>query len=119
MDATLDDRIEALHDVRPQLRLGRHRRTLSEHSLTRRRSTPPLAHQCARFGEAEDVSSLLASGVQVDAVDETGRTALFCAAANGHVRVLQLLLTHGAVRVGTAGCRSSMLRLAGPPRCWA
>ena len=102
MDATLDDRIEALHDVRSHLRLARPRRILAEYTPVLSVSPPTLAHQCARFGEAEDVSSLLASGVQADAVDETGRTALFCAAANGHVLVLQLLLTHGAVRLVAA-----------------
>lgn len=114
MDATLDDRIEALHDVRPQLLLPSRRRRLSDQHLPPSLPLPPTAAQCARFGEAEDVSSLLAGGVPVDAVDQTGRTALFCAAANGHVLVLQLLLTHGAVRGDTAR-RNETLETAGPP----
>ena len=44
------------------------------------------------------MSALLSGGVPVDAADELGRTALFFAAANGHLPVLQLLVAHGAVR---------------------
>jgi ankyrin repeat protein len=125
MDATLDDRIEALHDVRSQQRIARSRASPGSpllRCLLRVPPPPPYSpslSQCARFGEAEDVSSLLASGVQVDAVDGTGRTALFCAAANGHLLVLQLLLTHGAVRVAAAMRSSSPLRWLGPPGYWA
>ena len=54
--------------------------------------------QCARYGETEEVSQLLAQGTPADAVDESGRTALFFASANGHVEVMRLLLAHGAVR---------------------
>ena len=43
---------------------------------------------------------LLTPGVDVDAADEFGRTALFFAAANGHAEVVQLLLAQGAVRSG-------------------
>jgi len=40
--------------------------------------------------------------VEADAADELGRTALFFAAANGHVQLVQLLLAAGAVRVAAA-----------------
>ena len=57
-----------------------------------------VAAQCARYGEGEEVSQLLAQGVPADVVDENGRSALFFTAANGHAEVMQLLLAHGAVR---------------------
>ena len=40
----------------------------------------------------EDVQQHLSQGVSVDAVDVEGRTALFFAAANGHLEIVELLL---------------------------
>ena len=40
----------------------------------------------------EDVQQYLSQGVSVDAVDVEGRTALFFAAANGHLEIVELLL---------------------------
>ena len=42
------------------------------------------------------MQSYLSQGVSVDAVDVEGRTALFFAAANGHLEVLELLLKKDA-----------------------
>lgn len=47
-------------------------------------------------GAAEICSKLLAGGCQVDAVNTTGATALYCAAAAGHAAVVDVLLLGGA-----------------------
>tara|TARA_A100001037_G_scaffold276386_1_gene275638 strand:+ start:189 stop:611 length:423 start_codon:yes stop_codon:yes gene_type:complete len=44
----------------------------------------------------EDVQQYLSQGVSVDAVDVEGRTALFFAAANGHLEIVELLLENEA-----------------------
>jgi ankyrin repeat protein len=54
---------------------------------------------------------MLAAGTPVDAHDALGRTALFFAAANGHVPLLRLLLAHGAVRPPAAVFCVRSLRL--------
>ncbi|MCK5828684.1 MAG: ankyrin repeat domain-containing protein [Methylococcales bacterium] len=50
----------------------------------------------AILGKTERVKSLLAKGVDVDAVTITGRTAMMAACFNGNERVVRLLLTYGA-----------------------
>lgn len=54
----------------------------------------------------EDVQGYLSQGVSPDAVDVEGRTALFFAAANGHLDVVELLLGKEAVSVDV-GCPRS------------
>lgn len=53
-------------------------------------------HDCARYGELEDVALCLSEKVPVDWQDEKGSTALHKAAANGHAAVIKLLASHGA-----------------------
>jgi ankyrin repeat protein len=53
--------------------------------------------ECARYGELEDIKSLLAEGINVNYRDESGITALHRAAGNGHVEVAVALLDAGAV----------------------
>ena len=52
--------------------------------------------QCARYGELEDVSSLLDAGADASFADGGGNTALHLASANGHAGVVSLLLERGA-----------------------
>lgn len=47
----------------------------------------------------EEVQSYLSQGVSPDAVDVEGRTALFFAAANGHLEIVDVLLEKEAVSV--------------------
>lgn len=49
----------------------------------------------ARFGELDDVRSLLDSGVDVN-TRLFGNTALHMACANGHIDVVELLIERGA-----------------------
>ena len=55
--------------------------------------------QAARYGDMEDVQAYLSQGVSPDAVDVEGRTALFFAAANGHLEIVNVLLEKDAVSV--------------------
>ena len=57
--------------------------------------------QAARYGDMEDVQSYLSQGVSPDAVDVEGRTALFFAAANGHLEIVDVLLEKEAVSAVT------------------
>lgn len=45
----------------------------------------------------EEVQSYLSQGVSPDAADVEGRTALFFAAANGHLEIVDVLLEKEAV----------------------
>ena len=47
-------------------------------------------------GDAPEVSRLLAAGADPDAMDPSGETVLFEAAASGLAEVVALLLLHGA-----------------------
>jgi uncharacterized protein len=58
--------------------------------------------ECARYGEAEDVSAFLSAGGSACYADAEGTTALHKAAANGHVDVMRLLLAAGATHVRNA-----------------
>jgi len=53
-------------------------------------------HQAACLGQLEKVKQLLAAGVEIDARDPQGWTALRWAAQEGHADVVRLLLAHGA-----------------------
>lgn len=60
----------------------------------------------ARYGDLEDVHAAIEHGVDVNAQDEQGRTALHMAAANGHCDVMKALLEHGA-NVELANCEGN------------
>jgi ankyrin repeat protein len=75
------------------------------------RGWTPL-HSAAREGVASVAAALLAKGANIEARDALERTALFCAAENGHVAVVELLLSKGAcstTRGQFQGCRDSDL----------
>ena len=46
----------------------------------------------ARSGDVAEVRRLVAAGADKDAKDANGATALHCAADNGHVEVIKLLV---------------------------
>eukprot|EP00879_Flechtneria_rotunda_P005063 GHRR01005340.1.p1 GENE.GHRR01005340.1~~GHRR01005340.1.p1 ORF type:complete len:228 (+),score=102.66 GHRR01005340.1:210-893(+) len=50
----------------------------------------------ARYGDTEDVDVAIKQGVAVDGQDESGRTALHMACANGHGEIAKLLLEANA-----------------------
>ncbi len=53
-------------------------------------------HLAAKRGRLDDVARVVASGVDLDKVNETGRTALQTAVRKGHLKVADYLLRHGA-----------------------
>jgi outer membrane protein assembly factor BamB len=53
-------------------------------------------HLAARSGDFEGVKRLLAAGVEVDAADRWGTTALFLATGQGQIEVVRYLLEQGA-----------------------
>ncbi|KAJ7613186.1 ankyrin repeat-containing domain protein [Roridomyces roridus] len=59
-------------------------------------SDAPALHAASSGGHTEIVPLLLANGVDVNAKDENGRTALELACADNHADVVRLLLSHGA-----------------------
>ncbi len=52
--------------------------------------------EAARWGRIQIVEELLGSGMDVDAQDEYGRTALVLAASGGQLEIVELLIEHGA-----------------------
>jgi hypothetical protein len=61
-------------------------------------------------GKREPVRTALEQGIDVNAVDEGGRTALMLAAFNGHSAVARMLLEHGAqVNLQDAGGRTALM----------
>lgn len=53
--------------------------------------------ECARYGEDEDLRTLLNAGANVNHLDYLGSTALHRASANGHVLCLSILKEFNAV----------------------
>ncbi|KAJ7964993.1 Ankyrin repeat domain-containing protein [Quillaja saponaria] len=51
--------------------------------------------EAARYDDMEDVVSLASAGVSLDSKDSQGRTALHMAAANGHLGILEYLISGG------------------------
>jgi hypothetical protein len=73
-------------------------------------------YKSALDGFATEVSRMLESGIDVNAKDSDGRTALMYSAYNGHTAVMQLLLDKGAdvdIREGN-GRTALMLASSGP-----
>ena len=65
-----------------------------------------------RRGDAQDVGHLLAKGVDIDARDRYGQTALMLAAHAGHIEVVEVLIAHRANLNVTAKYGLSALMLA-------
>lgn len=59
-------------------------------------SDPSIFHLAAKCNAARIVQHLLRSGIDVNAADVCGSTALHKAAAAGRVLIVQILLDHGA-----------------------
>ena len=56
-------------------------------------SESQLASHCASaYGHTECLEALIANGVNMEALDKSGRTPLFCAAANNHFNCVAILL---------------------------
>jgi ankyrin repeat protein len=53
-------------------------------------------HDAALNGQSADVMKILAQGVDINAKDEDGRTALMYAAYNGHKEIMENLIQKGA-----------------------
>jgi ankyrin repeat protein len=68
--------------------------------------------QAARSGDADRLGRLLDTGVDIDALDKHGQTALMLAARAGHAEVVRLLVDRGASLDHTAKFRLSALMLA-------
>ncbi|KAG6789581.1 hypothetical protein POTOM_005686 [Populus tomentosa] len=51
--------------------------------------------EAARYDDIEDIASLASSGVSLDSKDSLGRTALHMAAANGHLDIVEYLISQG------------------------
>lgn len=58
--------------------------------------------ECARYGEDEDLLTLLQHGGKVNHNDDRGNTALHRAAANGHVACMKILKEHGADHIANS-----------------
>lgn len=72
----------------------------------------PDWQEAARGGAITGLERLLSLGVDIDARDRYGQTALMLAAAAGHTRAVEFLATHGAVLDYTAKFGLSALMLA-------
>lgn len=73
-------------------------------------------HEAALAGSTELVKSLLREGVDFDAVDVDGHTALMYAAFNGHTDIARILLDLGAstTAIDYAGRTALMYAATGP-----
>jgi len=80
---------------------------------------PPVnntIHQAALEGRTELVKKLLTEGLDVNTIDEDGRSPLMYAAFNGHYEIMKLLIDKGAL---TNACDSNgrtalMMAASGP-----
>lgn len=59
------------------------------------KKTPSL-HAAAEKGMADVVRRIISSGASVDAEDDCGATALYCASSNGHLAAAEILINTGA-----------------------
>jgi len=66
----------------------------------------------AERGDAAMLSRLIDQGLDIDALDRYGQTALMLVAQNGHLEAAQLLVNAGADRDHTAKYHLSALMLA-------
>jgi len=73
-------------------------------------------HQAALEGQISQVKNLLTDGLDVNTVDEDGRTPLMYAAFNGHDEILRLLIDKGALinASDTNGRTALMMASSGP-----
>ncbi|CAK7330617.1 unnamed protein product [Dovyalis caffra] len=55
--------------------------------------------EAARYDDIDDITSLASSGISLDSKDSLGRTALHMAAANGHLDIVEYLISQGVLRV--------------------
>lgn len=55
-----------------------------------------LLHDAVDEGDIDRVESLITQGTDIDAPDDTGRTALHWAAGEGHTQIAARLITAGA-----------------------
>lgn len=55
-----------------------------------------MLHLAARKGYEDLIDGILGEGVEIDAVDESGKTGIYVAAKHGHFNVVKLLLKRGA-----------------------
>ncbi|MDE5065870.1 ankyrin repeat domain-containing protein [Wolbachia endosymbiont of Drosophila malagassya] len=55
-----------------------------------------LLHLAARKGYEDLIDGILGEGVEIDAVDESGKTGIYVAVKHGHFNVVKLLLKRGA-----------------------
>ena len=65
-------------------------------NLKRKESLPDALAHAAETGNVEWLKSTLASGVDVDATNSFGTTALMKASAHGHIQLVRELLSYGA-----------------------
>ena len=78
------------NDITPKGRLHKHGAKMGEELKAAKRSLEISIHEAAKFGNIEVVKQSLASGVDVDAVDDEWSMApLFFAANEGHVQVAE------------------------------
>ena len=73
-------------------------------------------HEAALAGSTDKLKSLLREGVDFDAADEDGHTALMYAAFNGHTEIVRILLDLGAstTAIDYAGRTALMYAATGP-----
>ena len=73
-------------------------------------------HQAALDGQISQLRNLLTTGVDVNTVDEDGRTPLMYAAFNGHADIISLLIDKGALinASDSEGRTALMMASSGP-----
>jgi ankyrin repeat protein len=72
----------------------------------------PAWEDAAKSGDVEAARALLQSGVDINALDRYGQTALMVAAHGGHESLVEMLIEHGADLNVTAKYHLSALMLA-------